>query len=412
MPRARVGDIRIGRRAVLGGVAAWGMGAVLAGCANAPASPGPAGPPPPNGSGITKSDELRARFQQTAKDLLVPGAVLLVRSPEGEMSAVYGSRTIDGADPITLEDHARIGSVTKTLTGTVILQQAQEGKLDIDGPVAAHRPEIPNGGNITLAQLLSMRSGLYNYSESLELNQSLDQNPTRVWTPQQLLDLGLKYPPYFPPGTDFHYSNTNTVLLGLIAEQVDAQPLASIFQRRLFMPLAMHGTSFPDSAAIPDPHPRGYMYGTNVATMQSEALPQELVVAATAGELRPNDVTDASPSWTWAAGGAISTVTDLAVWARALGDGTLLNPTWQRRRLDSVQPINPGSPASPGYGLGIAKFGPMYGHTGELPGFQTFTAYDPDKKITLTTWANLNAAPDGRAPASTIAQELIGTLYS
>jgi D-alanyl-D-alanine carboxypeptidase len=54
----------------------------------------------------------------------------------------------------------------------------------------------------------------------------------------------------------------------------------------------------------------------------------------------------------------------------------------------------------------------MYGHTGELPGFQTFTAYDPDKKITLTTWANLNAAPDGRAPASTIAQELIGTLYS
>ena len=54
----------------------------------------------------------------------------------------------------------------------------------------------------------------------------------------------------------------------------------------------------------------------------------------------------------------------------------------------------------------------MYGHTGGGPGYQTFTGYDPDKKITLLVWANVLSAPDGREPASIIAEEMVGTLYS
>jgi D-alanyl-D-alanine carboxypeptidase len=175
----------------------------------------------------------------------------------------------------------------------------------------------------------------------------------------------------------------------------------------------MHETSFPPAAdtAIPAPHPRGYMYGTNVETMKSEALSPDQQAGAKAGTLKPHDVTDSTPSWAWAAGGAISTVADLATWATALSDGTLLNATWQRKRLDSVQSTDPGSPAAAGYGLAIGKFGQLYGHTGELPGFQSFTGHDPNRKITVTVWTNLNAAPDGRAPAATIAQQLIGKIY-
>jgi len=424
MQRMDIDNARIGRRRVLMSAAALGMGALVTGCASAPAppapgaaprGPGPSGPAAAKpGAAPPKAAALRQQFEQTARELLVPGAVMLVRTPDGEMTATYGTRTVGGSDPVRPEDHIRIGSVTKTFTGTVILQQAQEGKLNIDGPVSEHRPDVPNGHNITLSQLLTMRSGLYNYSESLELNESLDRDPARVWRPEELLALAYRFPPYFPPGTDWHYSNTNTVLLGLVAERVDERPLADIYRTRLFNPMGMRETSLPDSrsAAIPDPHPRGYMFGTNVATMKSEELPDDLRVAAAAGTLKPNDVTGASPSWTWAAGGAVSTIADLATWARALGDGSLLDPPWQRRRLDSVQSTNPGAPAAAGYGLGIAKFGPMYGHTGELPGYQTFTAYDPEKRITLSVWANLNAAPDGRPPASSIAQEVIGTLYS
>ncbi|HEY0576788.1 MAG TPA: serine hydrolase domain-containing protein [Pseudonocardia sp.] len=409
----------IGRRALLSGAAALGLGVLAAACSTsaappappatgpAPAAPGPATSPP-------QAEALRARFEAVAKELTAPGAAMLLRTPSGEQSATYGFRTLAGTEPITMADHARVGSVTKTLTATCILQLAQEGRVDVGAPVSEYRPDVPNGKNIPVSRLLEMRSGLYNYSESLELNKSLDENPGKVWTPEELLALGYQHPPYFPPGTGYHYSNTNYVLLGLIIEQLDKKPLAAAYQARLFTPLNMRETSLPpaDSIAIPQPHPHGYQYGSNVATMNGEGLPPDQQPAAFAGRTKPNDVTDENPSWTWAAGGGISTIANLATWATAMGDGTLLNPTWQRRRLESIQPIDPANPASLGYGMGIAKFGPMYGHTGELPGFQAFCGYDPDRKTTLAVWANLNAAPDGRAVASTIAQQLIGVLYA
>lgn len=400
----------VGRRAVLTGAAALGLDALAAACAGSSTRPGAAST---TSGGPPDSAAVRTGFAAAATELRTPGAAMLLRTPNGDLTATFGTRRDSGGAPVTLADHVRIGSVTKTFTGTVILQLAQEGKLDIDAPLADHRPDVPNARNITLAQLLDMRSGLYNYSESLELNKSLDDTPSRAWHPEELVALGLRNPPYFPPGTGYHYSNTNTVLLGLIAEQVDKQPLASSFQSRLFTPLAMPETSFPaaDSVAIPDPHPQGYQYGTNVGTMASAELPPDQQAAAKAGTLKPNDVTTTNPSWTWAAGGGISTIADLVTWVTALGDGKLLNPTWQQRRLASIQSTNPQSPSAAGYGLALAKFGPMYGHTGELPGFQTFAGYDPDRKYTLLIWTNLNAAPDGRPPATTIAIRLFPAIY-
>jgi D-alanyl-D-alanine carboxypeptidase len=153
------------------------------------------------------------------------------------------------------------------------------------------------------------------------------------------------------------------------------------------------------------------MYGTNVSTLTSAELPPDQLAAAQAGRLKPHDVTDENPSWGWSAGAAISTAEDLATWVQASGDGTLLDPTWQKKRLDSVQSADPSDPGAASYGLGIARFGPVYGHTGKLPGFQSFTGYDPAKQVILVIWANLNASPDGRPPATTIARQLIGKIY-
>ena len=166
----------------------------------------------------------RPKLQQIFADTLTPGAVVLVRSPElGDWAATFGTRTLGGRVPVTLADHVRIGSNTKTWTGTVILQLVQEGKLRLDDPVSKYRPDVPNGQNITITHLLDMRSGLYNYSESLELNQTLDTNPAKAWTPDELLGIAYKYRPYFPPGQGYHYSNTNTVLLGADHREADRQ---------------------------------------------------------------------------------------------------------------------------------------------------------------------------------------------
>lgn len=175
--------------------------------------------------------------RSTARDFLVPGVVALVRTPSGDVTSSYGTRTFGGGPAVTAADHVRVGSITKTFTGTVVLQLVQEGKLGLDDPVSKYRPDVPNGGAITIAQLLDMRSGLFNYSETLELAEAMDADPARVWQPDELLAMAYAHPPYFPPDQGYHYSNTNTVLLGLIAQQLDGKPLEQILRDRLFGPL-------------------------------------------------------------------------------------------------------------------------------------------------------------------------------
>ncbi len=359
--------------------------------------------------------------EQSAKEMLVPGAVVILRTPKGNCDITYGVTTYGGTVPTGFDQHLRVGSNTKTWTGTVVLQQVQEGLLELEAPVSKYRPDVPNGRSITIEDLLSMRSGLFNYSETLELNRTLDDQPRKAWKPDELLALAFKQE-QCPPGTSFSYSNTNTILLGLIAEQLEkGKSLAAIMRDRLFVPLGLTNTLLTDIAsnAIPEPYSRGYMYGSNVLTMgKPPALPVDMQAAARAGKLEPGDNTEANPSWGWAAGAGISTANDLVTWVQALVSGKLANgepllsTELQNRRLASVLLTDPNDPNSASYGWGIAKFGNFYGHTGELPGYNSFMGHDSLNGVTLVIWANLAPTVDGRDPATTIAKALIDLLYA
>jgi CubicO group peptidase (beta-lactamase class C family) len=365
------------------------------------------------GAAIDADGELTAAIEARMAELLVPGSVVLVRTPESTWFEAFGTRAVGEDDPITVDDHFRVGSNTKTMTGTVLMQLVDEGAVALDDPVSKYRPEVPNGDAITIEQLLTMRSGLFNYSELESFNAVLDSDPSRAWTPEELVAIGLAEPVYFPPGEGFHYSNTNTLLAGQIVEQLTGEPLDAVFAERLFEPLGLAETTLPpiDDAGLPEPHPRGYLYGTNVETVHDAALPPDEQAAAHAGTLLPNDVTTLNPSWTGAAGAAISTTEELATYVEALIGGEFLSPELQRLRLDSLTPADPDDPDSARYGLALAQFGPMIGHDGSLPGFQSFMGHDPERRITLIVFTNLQAAPGGEQVANELARVVIGELY-
>ncbi len=398
-------DRRHALRFMAGGAALAGLSRPVA-TAQVPATPG-ATPV------TTDLDALfRPLVEATMSRLLVPGAVVLARTPDGEFFEAFGTRVVGESVPVTTGDHFRIGSNTKPMTGTVLLQLVEEGLVALDDPVSRYRPDVPNGDAITLAQVLGMRSGLFSYTQLLSFNEIMDSDPQRVWDPEELVALGLAEPPNFPPGEGFHYSNTNTVLAGLIAEELTGQPLSDLFAARIYQPLGMTGTVFPDieDASIPDPHPRGYMYGTNVSTFDSPVLPDDEQAAAQAGELLPNDQTDVNASWAWAAGSASAPASDLAAFVEALVGGGLHGDAMQATRLASLQPIS-DDPAALQYGLTLARFGPMIGHTGSLPGYQSFMGHDPDAGTTLIVMTNLQFAPDGLETANQIAMPIIGAMY-
>jgi D-alanyl-D-alanine carboxypeptidase len=387
--------------------ACGGTGADTGGTAGTAGAPSPTVP-----AAADLGTRLRPIITTAMTELSVPGAVVLVRTPAGEYREAFGSRRVRGNDPVQVGDYFRIGSNTKTMTGTVVLQLVQEGRIGLSDPVSKYRPEVPGGDGITIEQMLDMRSGLFNYTELESVNRTLDEDPTKVWRPEEVVALGLAQPPYFPPGQGFHYSNTNTVLLGLIVEQITGQQLGEVFQQRIFTPLGLRNTLLPaiTSNAIPDTHPQGYLFGTNVSTLTNPALPPDQQAAARNGTLLPNDVTDLNPSWGWAAGAGISTAEDLATYVKPLVAGGLLNAEVQKQRLDSLAPTDPADPNSASYGLALARFGPMIGHDGALPGYQSFMGYDPGTGNTLIVLTNLQNAPDGTQAANDIARRLIPQL--
>jgi D-alanyl-D-alanine carboxypeptidase len=363
------------------------------------------------------------RFQAivdaAAHELMVPGAMVRLRTPQGDFTAAVGTTELGKQTPPTANTHFRIASNTKTMTAALIVLLAQDGKLKVTDPVSSYIPNVPNGENITVAQLLKMRSGLYGYTSDPELAAAMDADPKKAWTAQEVLAIAYRHPPQFAPDASYDYSNTNYALLGLVAERAGGRPLGEQFQKRLFGPIGLTQTSLPgaDDTSIPAPYSHGYMYGGSFYALADDPYPADMQASAKAGTLQPIDYTNQNPSYATAAGGAISTADDLATWMKALVSGKVFNADYQQQWLASLQAEDPGTPDGQKYGYGISyqRFGPhaaMYYHGGELPGFNSFMGYDPDNAVALVIWTNLTLSPEGKTTAQAMLPILLDEIYA
>jgi D-alanyl-D-alanine carboxypeptidase len=390
---------------------------VLAGSLLAVASAGSAADAP--GLKPISQAALQTAVDTTAKQMLLPGALVLLLTPQGNFTISYGTTQRGTASPPRAATHFRIASNTKTMTAAVVLQLAQESKLQLSDPVSKYVANVPNGDNISIAQLLEMRSGLYNYTDAPEFSASLDRDMNKAWTPAEVLAIAFARPPNFAPGKEYEYSNTNYALLGLIVEKVDGKPLARSMQDRLFGPLHMQQTELPPSAVntIPEPYAHGYLYGsTSVAFIGAEPYTPEVKAAARAGTLLPTDYTLLNHSGAAAAGGVISTADDLATWMQALVTGRVLDPNFQKKWLDSLQPVDPNKPNGQRYGYGISELhwadNSIYFHGGETAGFNSFMGYDPKNHVTLIVWSNLTVSLDQTPTANAIMLKVLDQIYT
>ncbi|HUR01770.1 MAG TPA: serine hydrolase domain-containing protein [Nonomuraea sp.] len=403
-------------------IASFALPSVASSTADASATPAPtasASGPTPSALKPIDPAVFQSTVERAAKKLMVPGAVVLLRTPQGTFRATVGTTELGTTKPPTTGDHFRIASNTKTMTSALIILLAQDGELRLSDPVSTYVPGVPNGEHITIAELLKMRSGLYNYTNAPELAATMDADPGEALTPQAMLDIAFRHPPNFAPDAAYEYSNTNYALLGLVAEKAGGHPLAQLFRDRLFAPLGLAGTSLPaaDDLSLPTPYSHGYMYGESAYALVDRPYPADVQAAARSGKLRPMDYTHQNPSYATAAGGVISTAGDLATWIRALVTGKVLNPAFQQQWLRSPQAEDPAAPSGKKYGYGIAyqRFGPnasMYYHGGELPGFNSFIGHDPDNEVTLVIWTNLTLSPHGKPTAQALLPTALNQVYA
>jgi D-alanyl-D-alanine carboxypeptidase len=322
-----------------------------------------------------------------------PGVIAAVWTPNGTWTGASGT-TGQGQNAVpTATDHTRIGSLTKTVTATVLLQLYESGQVTLEDPIGKYVSGIPNGDTATLRQLANMTSGIPSYTADDAFQKQLFTDPTKAWTPEQLVDVVRGKPADFAPGSSWEYSNTNYVLLGMVIEKVTGKPAAEVFQERIFGPLGMTQTSFPaQSNAIADPH----LFGI---TAQGQSSGQT------------TDATNWNPSVAFTAGAIISNLDDLHTWSEALftGNGILKPETQQLRRDSIIHNIPPNTPTM-GFGIGIGDRDGWWGFDGDIPGYTSSLYHNYDRQTTIIVAVNSDIPLPGTTPPALPAPAVFAAL--
>jgi D-alanyl-D-alanine carboxypeptidase len=302
----------------------------------------------------------------------VPGAAIGVWASGGRSFVKgIGAGQLSPHVAMSVNDKFRVGSNTKTFVITVLLQLVDEGRLGLDDPVARFKLDVkmPDADRITVRQLMDMRSGLIDLY-ALPAFQALDIKPDSKFDRHHWLQLALDQPRLFAPGTQYNYSNTNYMLLGMIIEAVTKDTVERQIESRLLVPLGLRNTTFPvTDPGMPQPYAHGYMLDDKRAWKdESLALP---------------------PSVSWAAGVMISDMADMKTWVKAYVTGTTNSAATQKARLTCL-PVGKPNLA---FGLGIGCSAGWFGYTGGITGYNTGAYYLPAMDATIVALVNSQQQP-------------------
>ncbi len=302
--------------------------------------------------------QLQAAVDEARSAGPIPGISAAIQLDDGtrwEGVAGVGERGMSRW-PVQVSTPFVIASITKTFVAAAILQLADEGVLSVDDPLGRWLPDHPRGATVTLRHLLGHTSGEANYFTHPDYERLVFGRPTHHWTSAQIM--ALVGAPRFPPGTDWEYSNTNYVLLGLVLQAVTGDTVSGVIRDRFLDPLRLSDTSFQGEEAATSVPAQAYLRRSG-----------DWIGFDDGTSLRPHT---SAATVAWSAGAMISSARDLATWARALYGGHILSA----ESLAEMVAFGDDD-----YGLGAKTYlmggRTAWGHGGSLRGAEATMRYVP-----------------------------------
>jgi D-alanyl-D-alanine carboxypeptidase len=317
-------------------------------------------------------DELESALDEALSVSGAPGAMAGIWTPEGDWVVTRGEANMETGEPLKTSDLFRIGSITKTFVATVVLTLADDGLLSLDDKLSEYYPDFPRADEVTVRMLLNHTSGIFSWDEEEAVFERIYQDPDAGWSIEGMIELAAEHPFYFEPGTGQHYSNINYFLLGMIIEEVTGQTLRGAIEERIAEPLGLEDTFLPDSLSYKGETVHGYEESDGETVDVTGGRVEEVI----------------SYDLAWAAGGMVTTLDDLKVWAKALATGELLSEAMYEEQMTMVDTSPQGSPIKSGYGLGVSLSDVWVGHSGAVIGHMCNMGYYPEKDATVITYFN------------------------
>lgn len=327
---------------------------------------------------ITES-ELIAELEKIRSEVGIPGINLAIHLPDGNIIAVSDGYA-DRENNIRMNpDHKMFsGSTGKTFCAALILQLADEEKLNIDDPVSKYFGEedwfqkIPNTNEINIKMLLNHTSGIPRYVFDDSIWKTMAENPDKTWTGIERLSYVFNAEPVHEAGKGWAYSDTNYILLGMLIEKITQNDYYDELTKRILKPYQLNQTLPANSREI-----SGLIPGYSVHT---EDLHVPVKVLLDNGKFAFN------PQMEFTGGGIVCTASDLAKWGKLYYGGKVFsNKALKVMRTPCNQKTNLPDNAGYGFAAFVWNENPFifYGHTGFFPGYVTIVEYIPEKDISI-----------------------------
>lgn len=286
------------------------------------------------------------------------GSVLVFRKGGILLSKGYGFR--DEERQVKNDEHTiyQIGTTTEQVTAEFILHLDSQGRLALTDKLSKYLPDFPFGDQVTLKNLLTHTSGIYNYSKDPKWNMHPEQ-PMKI---QDLLNQFRSKPLSFEPGTKFEYSSADYILLGCIIERITGQKYEYEIRENMLHTCGMIHSGFDFANLSDDNKATGYLsMGSN---------------------LFKAPITDSSVSF--AAGALYSTTGDLLRWHNGLHQYRMLPKDWQEIAYGAYKNR---------YALGWYIY-TLYGkrfmqHSGTIPGFASFIMRQEEDDVLIVVLENM-----------------------
>jgi CubicO group peptidase (beta-lactamase class C family) len=349
----------------------------------------PSGGPIANGLSVTPALQaaLDAHLERWRAKTGTPGVSVAITFADGTTwNGVAGLADVKARRPVTPDTAFPVASVSKTFTSALILDLVADGKLGLDRPARSYVPNLPIDQRITIRELLDHTSGLRDFFLDPRIDKALQADRNRTWN--AAMSLGYIRKPLGKPGTIWHYSNTNYLILGLIAEAVGGAPVADQLRSRYFEPLGLTHTWYQAVEAPRAPLATAYRISVAKPTGKPTSLSDGSSISPFTSV-----VTAAG-----AAGSIASTAGDLARWTRALYAGAALDPVARALLLASPAATARLHPRVP-YGFAMQSIviagQPTLGHSGRFLGARGAIRWLPNRQVAIAVVTNQSQADPG-----------------
>jgi CubicO group peptidase (beta-lactamase class C family) len=304
--------------------------------------------------------------------------------------------------PATTKMHFHNGAVAVSYMSTLLLQLVDDKKVSLDDEVSKWLPSVPTSDQVTLGQLAQMTSGYADYVQNEDFIGALYADPFRQFTPEELIAYSTPESLLYEPGTNWNYSHTNYVILGLALEKITGKKMTTLMRDKVFRPLGLTNTTDTGTAAIPEP-------ALHVFTSERR---EDFEIPA--GVPFYEESTYWNPSWTLARGTIqTTTIDDMHDTAVAIGTGKLLSRKSYEKMVSTE--LRGKTTEVPGcstcfeqseeytYGLGIVIVGDWLTQAPSFSGFAGAMAYLPSKKIAVAVTTTHDPAyfEDPNLPSNT-----------